>query len=232
MCFSAESSFAASGVLLLSGAYCLRVTVPDRPACVPLALIPVIFGVQQAAEGLVWVGLAREDPDLIQRSALTFLCTAICFWPFWIPLSAAFLEARRWARTVLVLVAAVGLAFGIGLCAPFVASPDRYLEVGVAYHSIQYRFTGLPAFTAVPRVWWHAAYLMIVFSPFLVSPDRNFTWYCVLLGLSAAISHLVFWYAFLSVWCFFAALLSLQLCYTLTYLDKPKDAKAPIGGER
>src|SRR5688500_15769739 len=85
MRFSAEASFAASGVLLLSGAYCLRTVLPRRPACAPLALIPVIFGAQQAAEGLVWVGVAREDPGLVQRAAVAYLCVAVCFWPFWIP---------------------------------------------------------------------------------------------------------------------------------------------------
>ena len=32
--------------------------------------------------------------------------------------------------------------------------------------------------------------------------------------LSAAVSHLFFWYAWVSVWCFFAAMLSVYLCYS------------------
>lgn len=223
MCFSAESSFAASAVLLSSGAYCLRAAARKKIAWVPLALVPVIFGVQQLAEGLVWVGLGRHDAGLVRVASLTFLFFATCFWPVWVPFSMVFIEDRRKVRAVLGLVASLGLAFGCLLGVPFALGEDHLLEVGVRYHSIQYSFHDIPAFAVVPQEWWQVAYLLIVSSPLLVSGDRRHTLLCALLIVSAAISQLVFWYAFISVWCFFAALLSLQLCYVINRRSEPGD---------
>jgi hypothetical protein len=64
MCFSAEASFAAGAALLPAGAYCTSVAARKRPPYLPLAVIPVVFSFQQFAEGLVWVGLAQQEPEI------------------------------------------------------------------------------------------------------------------------------------------------------------------------
>ncbi len=80
MCFSAEASFGLSGVLVPAGIYCcVRSVLRHNFLFLPLAVIPIVFGVQQCAEGLVWVGINRSDSDLVEASSLTFLFFAICF---------------------------------------------------------------------------------------------------------------------------------------------------------
>jgi hypothetical protein len=115
MCFSAEASFAVGTALLPASAYCTRVAVRRRPAYLPLAVIPFVFSFQQFSEGLVWVGLARSDPPLVTACSLCFLAVALGFWPFWVPLSAAFLESRPPVRRFLAVLAAGGLALGCAL---------------------------------------------------------------------------------------------------------------------
>ena len=64
MCFSPEVSFASAGVLVPTGLLCLRVTAHRAPQLWPLAVVPALFGVQQACEGFVWLGLNRGDDAL------------------------------------------------------------------------------------------------------------------------------------------------------------------------
>src|SRR3954452_7547143 len=114
MCFSAEASFAASAALLPAGVYCVR-AARKRSASLPLAVIPLAFSAQQFAEGLVWVGLGRGDPALVEGSSLAFLFFALAFWPFWVPFSVAFTTRRK---VVLAVAALLGLALGLVLYVP------------------------------------------------------------------------------------------------------------------
>jgi hypothetical protein len=219
MCFSAEVSFTVAAVLLPAGVYCTSVAAKKRPACLPLAVIPIVFSLQQFAEGLVWVGLARDDARLVRASSLAFLAAALGFWPFWVPFSMLFLENRKWVRRCLAAGALLGLALGCALYVPLMLNPEGWLRVGVVYHSIRYNPEGLPVFALADHSWWDAGYAALVLSPFFIaSPDARFAAFRVLLAGSAAVSFFVFRYAFVSVWCFFAALLSAQLCWAFSAL--------------
>jgi Family of unknown function (DUF6629) len=222
MCFSAEASFAVGAALLPAGIYCTTVAVRRRPSYLPLAIVPLVFSFQQVAEGLVWVGLGRGDDSLVRTSSLMFLATALAFWPFWVPFSVLVMEGRRRVRQCLAVGALVGLAFGCALFVPLALNTDEWLKVGEVYHSIRYNLMGLPAFEIAPHSWWDGGYAVIVLTPlFIVSPDRRFTLFSVMVAASAALSLFAFWYAFVSVWCFFAAVLSLQLCYIFYKLVGP-----------
>ncbi len=85
MCFSAEASFGLSLGLLPAGIYCVKSAVAKNLLLVPVGAIPILFGVQQICEGLVWIGLARGDLELVKWASLLFLFFAIALWPFWVP---------------------------------------------------------------------------------------------------------------------------------------------------
>ena len=73
MCFSAVASFSASAVLLPVGAYCVARAAAERWTLLPLALVPIAFGVQQFAEGFVWLGLQQDQPRWVECGGLVFL---------------------------------------------------------------------------------------------------------------------------------------------------------------
>jgi hypothetical protein len=50
----------------------------------------------------------------------------------------------------------------------------------------------------------------------------------VAIVLSASVSHVFFWYASASVWCFFAALLSIYLCFSFHGIPELKVAPKSI----
>ena len=112
MCFSADASLGAAIVLLPVGGFCAAAALSKDRAYLPLAVIPLLFGVQQLCEAVVWLGLERAEPDLIRAGSGWSLLFALAVWPTWVPLAAAAIElpgARRWAFIGLV---GVGLALG------------------------------------------------------------------------------------------------------------------------
>lgn len=60
MCFSATASFTAGGALLLIGA--ITTTRVTKSVEMPFAMIPVLFGLQQIIEGVLWLTLPDEAP--------------------------------------------------------------------------------------------------------------------------------------------------------------------------
>ncbi len=58
MCFSAQASFGASAVLGIMGIYALRKAKQQERF---LAMVPLLFAIQQACEGIVWVTYANPS---------------------------------------------------------------------------------------------------------------------------------------------------------------------------
>lgn len=228
MCFSAAASFATGAVLLPAGAYCVTRAATGPKGYVPLSAIPLVFGAQQLFEGLVWRGLQRNDPQLARTGSLSFLFFALVFWPFWIPFCALFVEKRRRMRLGLGVVACAALFAGLVVYVPLALHAREWLHVGILHHSIRYEFEVSPAFADLPRTFWQLGYIAVVVTPLIVTSEWKFRTFGVLLVVSAVLSQAAFWYAFISVWCAFSALLSAWLCYMLTV--RPPDGVRRGGG--
>jgi hypothetical protein len=176
-------------------------------------MVPIVFGVQQFCEGLVWTGLGQDRSALVGAASLFFLFFALAFWPFWIPFSAMLIEPRRRRKLALGFVTLLGLTGGLALYLPIVVN-HALVSARIGHHSIQYNLDGLPAFGVLPQVLWHVLYLTVISVPPIVSSMRRFMGFGIAIVFASALSHVFFWYAFTSVWCLFAALLSLYLCYS------------------
>jgi hypothetical protein len=224
MCFSAEASFAASAALLPAGVYCATRAVRGDWRFFPLGITPIAFGLQQAAEGCVWLGLDQGHPALVTRSAVVFLFFALAFWPLWIPLSLFVPESRPPAKAVLALLVLLSPVW-LWLYAPLALDPDRWLTTTIVHHSIAYDTSNLPAFQVAPRMVWRAGYLVFICLPLVVArPGTGSGAVRLGAGLLVAslfgLSYLIYWYAFTSVWCFFAALVSLLLVVAFARLPR------------
>jgi hypothetical protein len=220
MCFSAAASFGAGAVLLPAGGFCVARAVRQAPRLLPLALTPLAFAGQQAAEGFVWLGLRSGDTALATRAGAVFLFFALAFWPFWLQFGLLLPESRRPARAFLAVLTVLSLVW-LWLFAPVALEPGRWMAVEVVHHSISYGLSDLPAFQFVPRLVWRIVYLGFIVAPLLVArPDVTVAGGGLLRVLGGvvivavfAVSALAYWYAFTSVWCFFAALASLLLVF-------------------
>ena len=210
MCFSAEASFGLSVALLSGGVYCVKNALSKNRLLLPVAIIPILFAVQQFSEGWVWISLRWENAALVRMFALVFLAFAIVFWPFWVPF-CAFVTGKRKEKIIFGFLSVLGLVIGLGVYVPLFISVDSPVA-DVINHAIHYNVSGSTIFQFVPVLLWEAMYIAIIASPLFASNSRKILYLGIAIVLSAAVSYLIFWFAFTSVWCFFAALLSLYLC--------------------
>ena len=69
MCFSASASFIAGTTLCAVGVATIKRT--EARSELPLAMIPLMFGVQQLIEGVVWLTFTNDLPLL--KQTMTYL---------------------------------------------------------------------------------------------------------------------------------------------------------------
>lgn len=223
MCFSAEASFGVAIALLPAGAYCIESAWRKDRRLLPLAIVPVFFGLQQLCEAIVWIGIGRDDTEVMRTASLGYLLFALAVWPVWIPLALAAAETGGWHRRALVVLAGVGLLFGIAFYLPMAADGGRGIDPVVLGHSIRYDLTHVPVVKSGEWWLWMVGYLAAVTVPLLVSRNRDLRPLGAAVALFAIVSYLVFQYAFASVWCFFAAILSLYLVRIHWLIPAPTD---------
>jgi hypothetical protein len=93
MCFSASASFGAGALLVVIGVASLKKT--HHHSQYLFAGIPLIFGIQQIAEGVLWLTLRNEDALNLQIiSTYVFLFFAQIVWPVWVPTAILLLEHK------------------------------------------------------------------------------------------------------------------------------------------
>jgi hypothetical protein len=203
MCFSAEVSFGMGAVLGVIGVVAIKKA--KEPKQVPFAAIPLLFATQQFAEGFLWVGLtAPVNSILTYWSLLIFLGFSQIFWPIWIPFSIYLLEKRNHLRKVLAILMGVGGVVSIYFFYCLLVS-DFSAQIESRHIHYQLDFPEV-------LVWPSAVlyFVPLVFSPFF-SGWKGMK----LLGsvnLFSFLMTVIFYEEFLiSVWCFFAAIMSILI---------------------
>ncbi|MEA5464850.1 DUF6629 family protein [Leptothoe sp. PORK10 BA2] len=213
MCFSAIASFTAAALLIPTGLYACKFAWDRDIRYLPLAFIPCAFGIQQGFEGVEWLGLAHQQIDLIRPAALGFLFFSHWFWLIWIALAVFFLEHRIWVKRMMLAIMVLGFLFGSSLYEPFLFKAGSFLPT-VAHSSIDYQ-TQLIYDRWFPRYVSRFIYLLIVVGPFWLAQSVQLKLFGSLVALSLIGTYLFYNYAFASVWCFFAAVLSLYIVYVV-----------------
>lgn len=221
MCFSAPASFTAAALLLPAGIVSSKIAWAKNPQLLPLAVIPIGFSIQQSFEGLVWLNLGSHQADIVRLWTLGFFMFSHGIWPAWPSLAILMLEDRSWAKKVLLAMLLFGSLFGLSLYGPFWLYPD-WLSVAVRHGSIQYQ-TQLLYDWIFPRDVTRLIYLLMVVGPACLSDLSQIKVLGGLVALSMVVTYCFFSYAFVSVWCFFAAVLSLYLIYVLYWAPARKD---------
>lgn len=210
MCFSAPVSFVTSGVLALTGAAAMK-----KAGKTPLrwyAAIPLLFSAQQFVEGLQW--LADKPSVCSTVLGYGFLLFAFLLWPLYFPLAAYKIETDQTRRKMLRGMIWFGLVGSLSLLAVLIIQP---LTVAVTGNSIEYQ-------VFVPfDVAGIILYVVATCGSGLLSTRPGTRLFAGAVFLSFMVSILFYEFAFTSVWCFFAAALSV-----LIYLDVCK----PMGGKK
>lgn len=196
MCFSATASFVACGA---TGAVGLITIVRARRANeLPLAAIPLLFSAQQGVEGLLWVTLPIS-PAGPTSSLLThlFLLIATVFWPVFGPFAVLSIEPDALRRRLMggCLAIGVGVA-GYALWHGLTSSPTASIIDGHIVYSGELGLSHAIAFM----------YLVATGMAPLLSSRRIVSLFGAIVMLGSFTTYAFYWDAFVSVWCFFAAL--------------------------
>lgn len=215
MCFSATASFAASATLTALGIY--AVSKAKHKATYLLAATPLIFALQQASEGVVWLGLTNTAwQPFLTPATYFFLFFALAWWPFWAPLSLALLEPHILKKKILINL----LTFGTFFALYMLFCLFKYGAVASIQECHIYYAITIPGEI---HSLLGALYLIPAVIPFFVSS----IWGMSILGGSIMASYLLsyFFYrfCFLSVWCFFAAVLSMLIIAIIQKVDIQDD---------
>ena len=206
MCFSATASFVAGTSLSAIGIATL--TNAKRKSEIPFATIPLLFGIQQLIEGVIWLTFARDAPLLKQTMTYAYSGFSHVLWPIYVPFAIGVLEVARWRKKALAAFEIAGLSVGLYLLYFIVTRPVVAQVVGkhIVYDSPHFYIT------AVMMLYLSATCV----SAFL-SSHKFVNLFGALTLLSFIAAYATYLRALVSVWCFFAALLSVLLYIHLRF---------------
>lgn len=215
MCFSAGASFGAGVILTAIGVASIRKAI--SPSQIPFASIPLIFGVQQITEGFLWLAMLNPEYASLQQVAMyNFLFFAQVVWPTWVPFAILKLEPKENRRLVSKMLVGIGVSVSVylGYCMINYPVEARIIGNHIAYHE---------KFPPSLRFYVGALYAISTIVPAFYS-RINRMW---LLGITVIISYIVtaIFYTdyIISVWCFFASIISIAIYVIMQSLNKKQD---------
>jgi len=203
MCFSATASFSAGIVLSAIGITSLKKV--QHSSQTMFAAIPYIFAIQQFSEGLLWLAIPNEKWSYLQSSITYFyLIIAQIIWPIWVPVSILLLEKEKNRKQIQRILVAIGV--GVSMYLAYCLFNFNIKSEISCYH-IAYIQTYPETF----RVVGGLLYITATILPPFFSHIKRMWW----LGIMVLISYIittVFYESYLvSVWCFFASIISLSV---------------------
>jgi hypothetical protein len=199
MCSSAIVSFSAATGLSLLGM--LTIGKANSNQDILLASFPCLFAIQQTFEGLVW--LSKIDSNFSRLESIGtygFLLFATFLWLILSPLSIYSLEQDVGRRRILLGLTVGGLLLGIylfGWIIYFGVEPQTFS--GNLFYDLRF----IPGYEVSKYL-----YLVIISLPFAIARSSALKLFGGSIVLSFIAAQLLFQMTLVSVWCFFAAILS------------------------
>lgn len=212
MCFSPTASFAASVILASIGGATLESVINKRIfSMVFLALIPVLFSIQQFIEGIACLCLQFNDyPSCSMPSTVIYLIFVGIIWPVWFPLTCWFLEEKLVLKKILSLIILAGMVMAfINIVLLFY----KDITPKIINHSIYY-------FSLFPGILIYAPTIIL---PFLISSARGLWIIGALFAVALAFTFYFFEVTGCSVWCFVSAILSVAIYFIIINLVRKKE---------
>ncbi len=215
MCFSAGASFGAAVMLTAVGIAAMKKVESRR--LMPFAAIPLLFATQQFAEGSIWLSSTNSIPPGFQQPAVyVFLIFAQVIWPAWVPISIWLIEPRGKRRAILLALAAAGVILTLYNTFCLINYPvwadaaDRH----IVYHR------------SFPQMGVHIssiAYILATIFPPLISKINKMFVLGFAILFSFLITVMMYQEFLISVWCFFAAVISVIVLFLVRTTQEQKD---------
>lgn len=217
MCFSASASFGAGAILSVIGVASIKKV--QEPKQMAFAGIPLLFAVQQITEGVLWLALTKPDYASVQQAATyIFIFFAQIVWPIWVPFSILILTKKETRKPITYILVFIGAIVSLYLAYCLLSF---HIEAKVIGYHISY----IQNYPAMLSKYGGVLYIIAtVAPPFFSSIKRMWT-----LGASILISYIIttiFYEDYIvSVWCFFASIISIAV-YAILHQAKTSENKA------
>ncbi|WP_406010316.1 hypothetical protein OG440_32570 [Streptomyces sp. NBC_00637] len=194
MCWSATADLVAGAGVAAVGVACVTY-VSDRRD-LPLAALPLLLGIHQIVEAVVWDSGGGSGPATVAWAVIALPLLAV-----WVP-TAVRCAAPPAARRRLDLLLALGVATAAGLAAGVATGP---VTAEIRGHTV-----GYSVHLSHPAVLV-AGYLLATVGALLLSCDRRLIVLGAAVGVGAGVCFALWRLEFVSTWCAFAALWSVML---------------------
>ncbi len=212
MCFSAEASFTAGVVLTVIGVATIKKT--NHKSQLWFASIPLVFGIQQFAEGVLWLTL--PDPDMVNTQIVAtyiFIFFAQVIWPFIVPFGVLMLDKKHERKLIQKILAGVGILVSSGLAYFLIA---YNMQASISGHHIAYNQNYPETIYKYGAILYGAATILSLF----FSHVKRMWLLGVFIATSYIITLLFYEHHVLSVWCFFSSLISVYIYIIMAGLRK------------
>ncbi|MCX6335324.1 MAG: hypothetical protein NT092_13670 [Bacteroidia bacterium] len=207
MCFSAGASFAAGAVITAAGvAVTTKVSKPSQRL---FACLPFLFAIQQVTEGFIWLALQNPDYAVLEKiNTYIFLIVADVLWPVMIPLSVILLEENGKKRKIIriFLYAGIFLSLYYSTCLMLFRINPEIINCHIYYAGAFPQKLMLPAFLL---------YITVTVTPLFISTVKRMYILGILMFAGCVVSVIFYTRNVTSVWCFFAAIISVVIYWIL-----------------
>jgi Trk-type K+ transport system membrane component len=219
MCFSPEADFTASVLVGAVGVETLRRVRARRELIV--GALPLLFALHQLTEAFVWLGLRGEVSGGLGHTATDiYVIYAYAVLPVIVPTGLYLIEpSRRHRRWVLPFIA-LGLLVG----GYMLWQVTQYLVYAQEQASCINYSTNTPLGTQAAVL-----YVIATCAPALLSSRRYLQWFGVVNLVGVAIAFTIREAEFTSVWCVYAALVSVLI---LEHFRRQRRLEGGVSGSR
>lgn len=212
MCFSATASFGAGFVLSVIGVTSIKKI--QSPSEIFFACIPFIFAIQQIAEGILWFTLANGKASLLQDSMMyLYLIIAQIIWPVWVPMAILLLEKEYIQKRIQKILLTLGSIISIYMIYCLL---NFNVYVSINHYHISYTQGYPQLFSQLGTV----LYVIATVGPTFFSNIKHMWAFGTSLLLSYIITILFYEDYLVSVWCFFASIISIMVYLIMQEMQK------------
>jgi hypothetical protein len=121
MCFSAQADLTAGVFVTAVGVDALRRV--RSPKELPLATLPLVFGIHQLIETFVWLGLSGTVSGAVGDAAMWLYLAVAFILPLWVPLAVREVEPSPGRRRLLALPVAIGALVTLVMAEALIRGP-------------------------------------------------------------------------------------------------------------
>jgi len=213
MCFSASASFGAG--VVLAAISVISIKKIQKPSQIYFASIPIIFSVQQLAEGFLWLALTKPFfAPLQQITTYTFLFFAQIVWPLWIPYAFLKLETEEKEKNFQRVLLGIGILVSLflGYCLATYTVEAKIIGYHISY---------LQNYPIVYGGYGDLLYIIATIAPPLFSNIKKMWLLSITIIISYIITRILYVDYIVSVWCFFSSIISLFVLVIMAEIKNP-----------